>query len=74
MFIAKLPLTLLLILSASVLCSGQDTDKPDRVIESGLLNAFAITNPHPAYPDEARATRIYGAVTVRVVVNKKEST
>ncbi len=71
MSIATLLPSLLLILSASVLCSGQDSDKPDRVIESGVLNAFSLTNPRPIYPDVARATRIYGAVTVRVVVNEE---
>src|SRR5882762_1772927 len=71
MFMKNLLLTLLLILFASVLCSAQDTDKPDRIIESGVLNAFAVTNPHPAYPNEARAARIYGAVTVRVVVSEE---
>jgi TonB family protein len=71
MSIINILLTLLLIFSASVLGTGQDTDKIDRVVESGVLNAFAITNPHPAYPDEARAARIYRAVTVRVVVNEE---
>jgi TonB family protein len=71
MLMKNLLLSLLLILSASVLCSAQDTDKTDRVVESGVLNSFAITNPRPVYPDEARAARIYGAVTVRVVVNEE---
>lgn len=39
-------------------------------VESGVLNAKALTLPKAKYPDEVRRLRISGKVTVRVVVDE----
>jgi TonB family protein len=39
-------------------------------VESGVLNARALTLPKAKYPEEARRLRISGKVTVRVVVDE----
>lgn len=39
-------------------------------IEGGVLNNKATELPAPRYPDEARASRVSGAVQVRVLIDE----
>lgn len=40
-------------------------------VTGSVINGKAISMPRPAYPDEARAARVSGTVTVRVVIDEK---
>ncbi len=56
---------------SSALKSDSSVDKTD--VAGGVLNGKAIKKPAPSYPEEARANRVQGNVTVRILVNEKGS-
>jgi protein TonB len=47
------------------------TPPPPKVVSLGLMNNRAISKPQPAYPAIARAARVSGTVTVRIVINEE---
>jgi TonB family protein len=60
---ALLSLTLL-----AAMVSAQDQPK---VINGGVLNGKAIKLPKPVYPEEARAAKLQGTVSIQVVIDEE---
>lgn len=55
--------------------TASDTSSPDGatkevIVSQGVLDSKAISKPTPRYPEEAKAGRASGTVTVRVVVDE----
>jgi TonB family protein len=50
--------------------SGKSFPTPLAPIIGGVINGKAIRMPRPVYPEEARANRVQGVVTVRVVIDE----
>ena len=46
------------------------TDTP-RVIKGGVLNGKAVSLPKPEYPESARAAKIEGIVSVKVLIDEE---
>jgi len=53
----------------SILKSNSSGDKAD--VGGGVLNGKAIKKPAPPNPEEAKANRVQGTVTIRIVVDEK---
>jgi len=50
--------------------SSPDGTSQEVIVSQGVLNGRAISKPAPRYPEEAKAGRASGTVTVRVVVDE----
>jgi len=58
-------------LEERVFSRGVQMEKPENaLLEGEILNGQAISLPKPIYPEEARAARVSGTVTVKVVINE----
>jgi TonB family protein len=52
-------------------CSIPDRPRPEAVIKMPVLCGKAISLPKPSYPEEAKAAKASGTVTIDIVIDEK---
>jgi TonB family protein len=59
------------ILSLSLFAAASFAQDVPKIINGGVLNGKAIKLPKPVYPEEARAAKLQGTVSIQVVIDEE---
>jgi len=57
--------------SPGITDSTTNSSDPSKEIDGGVLNSKALDLPKPKYPEAARAAKITGRVTVKILLDEK---